>query len=156
MSVKSLWDFYSDIATSEHSNNTTVMMYNNFADLDDYTNLNYLLGNYHFFSFNYAFIYFENLSMYIYDHIFSYFQLLWFFMIFKIVQNDSSQMRYNTFYCKILLITIKLFKFHANNIMIWIVLSTYKQVLRGRGEQNRAFDQGYALKIYKEKSFVWL
>jgi len=39
-SVKSLWDFYNDIATSTPSNNSTVMMSNNFTDLDDYTDFN--------------------------------------------------------------------------------------------------------------------
>lgn len=39
-SVKSLWDFYNEIATSAPSNNSTVMMSNNFTVLDDYTDFN--------------------------------------------------------------------------------------------------------------------
>ncbi|KAF0717862.1 zinc finger BED domain-containing protein 4-like isoform X2, partial [Aphis craccivora] len=40
MVVKSLWDFYSDIATSAPSNNSIIMVSNDFIDLDDYTYFN--------------------------------------------------------------------------------------------------------------------
>jgi len=40
MVLKSLCDFYSDIATIAPSNNSILTVSNNFTDLDDYTNFN--------------------------------------------------------------------------------------------------------------------
>lgn len=45
MVVKSLWDFYSDIATIAPSNNSILTVSNNFTDLNDYTNFNIDLVN---------------------------------------------------------------------------------------------------------------